>query len=106
MLSLSSAILRYEEEETKTSVTLANGEGQLERCGAYSLSLPLKEKQTTQGQIGISGTAGDVEIYTHSLQYAIRTDSLLMTAKYDLIFGQDIQKMQIRIYAKIVKTGE
>ena len=101
-LSVSSAQLRYTESDTQTIVELLNGEGRFTRCGAYSLSLYLKEKQTTKGRIGISESEGDMEIYTHSLQYVIGKDSLLMSAKYDLIFGQEIQKMQIRIYAKIV----
>ena len=105
-LSISAAQLRYKERDTQTFVELLNGEGRLTRSGAYSLSLLLKENQTIKGKIGISATEGDIDVYTHSLQYAIGKDSLLMSAKYDLIFGQEIQKMQIRIYAKIVKAEE
>jgi uncharacterized beta-barrel protein YwiB (DUF1934 family) len=103
-LSVSSAQLHYVEADSQTFVELLNGEGRFSRSGAYSLSLFLKEQQRTKGRIGISETEGDLEIYTHSLQYVIGKDSLLMSAKYDLIFGQEIQKMQIRIYAKIIKT--
>ena len=105
-LSVSAAQLRYKERDTQTFVELLNGEGRLTRSGAYFLSLLLKENQTIKGKIGISATEGDIDVYTHSLQYAVGKDSLLMSAKYDLIFGQEIQKMQIRIYAKIVKAEE
>lgn len=105
-LSLTSARLEYSEADTQTIVSLADFSVTLLRRGAYSISIPLIRGERTDGSIGIAALDGDVKVYTHTLQYRVTEDSFLLLAKYDLIFGREIQKMQLRVYAKTLKTEE
>lgn len=105
-LSSTTARLEYQETDTQTCVYAEGQTATLLRRGAYSISIPLRNAARTNGQIGIDALGGNVEVYTHTLHYRITEDSFLLLAKYDLIFGREIQKMQLRVYAKRLTTEE
>ena len=106
MLTLSAfgASLSYLDGDTHTAVVFSKDEATLSREGAYSLHLSLKEGETRSGSLGINSEFGEVSVKTRLLRYSIQKDSLLASMKYDLDFGVDTQEMQLRIYAKTLKT--
>lgn len=103
-LSAFGASLFYLDGDTHTAVIFSKEEATLSREGAYSLRLPLKEGETRMGTLGINGEQGNVSVKTRLLRYSMQKDSLLASIKYDLDFGADTQEMQLRIYAKTLKT--
>ena len=96
-----SAQIVYCEENANVYLKLENNQAFIEREGDYTLSLPLQEGETTNGQIGIGGSKGDVGVYAHKVSYSIGKDSVLLALHYDLIFGAEKQEIKLRLLARI-----
>lgn len=99
-ISFSEILLSYGEENGEVTLKIQNDRAEITRSGDYSMFLPLLREQRTQGKIGVLGSEGDVEIYTKRLAYSTTDTSLMLSMHYDLIFGSDVQKMQIRLLAR------
>lgn len=92
--------LTYREENAEVRITLEKGCATVERTGDYTLSLFLKEGERREGALGIAGAAGSVQTVTHKLAYSVQKDSLLLSMRYDLVFGGEKQEIKLRLYAK------
>ena len=99
-ISFSEILLSYGEESGNVTLKIQKDRAEITRSGDYSMFLPLHRERRTQGKIGVLGTEGDVEIYTKRLAYSTTDTSLMLSMHYDLIFGSDVQKMQIRLLAR------
>ncbi len=98
--ALSGVYLRYREENTTVLLQIQGERAQIDRQGDYSLHLELERGKNQKGSIGIAGAEGEVGTYAHKITYAQREDSVLLLLHYDLDFGGEIQKMQLRILAR------
>ncbi len=99
-ISFSEIRLSYGEESGNVTLKIQKDRAEIMRSGDYSMRLPLHRERRTQGKIGVLGSEGDVEIYTKRLAYSTTDTSLMLSMHYDLIFGSDVQKMQIRLLAR------
>ena len=99
-ISFSEILLSYGEENGEVTLKIQNDRAEITRSGDYSMFLPLLREQRTQGKIGVLGSEADVEIYTKRLAYSTTDSSLMLSMHYDLLFGKDVQKMQIRLLAR------
>ncbi len=91
--------LRYQEDEAEIQLTLAQNRAILSREGDYSLFLPLIEGEKTEGALGLGSARGPVPVDTHLLQYAYERGKLEANLRYDLLFGEEKQAMQLKITA-------
>ena len=92
----------YREEPAIIHIVFtAQGEAFIDRDGDYTLKLPLTQNQTTQGEIGINGNVGDLGIYTHCVEYSLTENSLEARLGYDLLLGEEAQKMELIIKATV-----
>lgn len=98
-LSASSVRLEYTEENAKVTLSLHTTHGEIVREGDYLLKLPLHMGQTLQGEIGIGGAQGAVDVHTYKIAFSTSEKSLLAQLQYTLIFGQERQVMRLRIHA-------
>jgi len=99
-LSPLSALLCYKEENASVYIRIKNGKVFLNREGDYSLSLILEEGERTVGTLGIGGANGDISVYAERVGFSIGEKSLLANLKYTLDFGNEKQKMQLRLNAR------
>ena len=99
-LSLASATLIYREDNAATRIHLKDEKAEVERIGDYTMRLRLIRGELTDGEIGLGGSSGGIQSFTHRVQYSITEQSLLLSLKYDLIISGETQKMQIRLTAR------
>ncbi len=99
-ISFSEILLSYGEENGEVTLKIQSDRAEIKRSGDYSMFLPLLREQRTTGKIGVLGSEGGVEIYTRRLAYSTTDTSLMLSMHYDLIFGSEVQKMQIRLLAR------
>ena len=99
-LSTASATLIYREENAATRICLAGEQAEIERIGDYTMRLHLLANTLTEGEIGLGGSSGVIQSFTHRIQYSITEQSMLLALQYDLIISGETQKMQIRLMAR------
>ena len=100
-ISFTEIVLQYREENAEVTLNVANDRVEIIRKGDYSMRLPLQRNARTQGEIGVNGAQGSVELDTTRLAYSTTDNSLLLSLHYDLLFGKERQKMQIRLLARM-----
>lgn len=100
-LGIQSAVLRYHEENAVVDLEVRGGNITIRRQGDYSLFLPLKNGETTLGTLGIGDSQGELRLYTHKVNYTINEESLLLLLQYDMIMGEETQKMKLRLHARL-----
>lgn len=100
-LFVTSATVRYTEENAAVCIRLEGERAVIERQGDYSMRLELESGRRRFGTLGINGAEGEIETFTERIQYSIGKDSLLLSMRYDLLVGDEPQKMKIRLFAKI-----
>lgn len=84
-------------------IFVAQGEANIDREGDYTLRLPLKQGELTQGELGINGNTGNLGVRTQSIEYTFTEDGLSAQLRYDLLLGDDVQEMDLQIQAKVRK---
>lgn len=94
--------LRYTEENAVVSMQLQGEVATVERCGDYALRLRLESGRMTSGEIGIGGASGEIETFTHVVQYSATEHSVLVSLKYDLIITGEKQTMQLRLIGRYI----
>ena len=104
--SASSVRLAYTDGNATVSIALNATQGEIVRDGDYSLQLPLKTEETTQGTIGVNGSQGEVGVYTSKIAFSTSENGVLAQLHYQLIFGQERQVMRLRIHATADKIRE
>jgi uncharacterized beta-barrel protein YwiB (DUF1934 family) len=95
--------LQYEETNAKICMTVGKDEVRVDRTGDYTLSLLLKQGKRCEGKIGIGGNEGKVFTQTKKLERKEKDGSLLLILHYDLLIGDEPQKMKLRLHAKKLK---
>lgn len=93
--------LFYQEEESKVQVTFQDGKAWVDREGDYSLKLPLIEGLITQGTLGINGNSGNLDIFTHWIEYSLLNGKLSARLRYDILLGENAQEMELLIQADV-----
>ena len=101
-LSASKAILIYREENAAVRIQLEGETAQVERMGDYTLRLSLVRGKITDGEIGIGGSSGEIQTFSHRIQYSATENSLLVSLRYDLIISGETQKMQLRLTSRYI----
>lgn len=91
----------YREENAQVSLSLENNRAIVERKGDYEMSLSLFEGETTEGSLGIAGANGRISTRTHRVAYSTTKEALLLSLHYDVLFGTEIQRMRLRLYARV-----
>lgn len=94
------AQLTYREENALVRVFLQGEKAEVHREGDYTLSLFLERGKTTKGKIGIGGNDGEISTKTHAIEYKIAEDFAVVRLRYDLLIGQELQEMELRLLAK------
>ena len=97
--------LSYCDDSALIRLTFYDGKARVDREGDYTLCLELAQGETTRGEIGINGNVGDLEICTHAIEFAHFGDGLTARLRYDILLGDDEQKMELHVQAKM-KKGE
>ena len=95
-----SVLLSYRQEDALTSLHFEGNCVILKRQGDYSMELSLKSGEKTTGKLCFGGNEGELLTKTDAISYTIENKTLKATLQYDLIFGADVQKMQLKILAK------
>ena len=98
-----SAVLRYTQENARTTIRVEENETRIERDGDYSMRLSLRENCRTQGTLSIGGNEGRLEVSTKRIAYTLTKNSLLLQLEYTLHFGNEAQQMRLRIKATASK---
>ena len=101
-LSMGEVTLVYREENGATRIHLQGESADIERIGDYTMRLGLKRGEWTDGEIGLGGSSGQIQSFTHRVQYSVTEYSVLALMRYDLLISGEVQKMQIRLTAKYV----
>ena len=99
-LSVHSVRMQYAEENAVVRMQLQGETAEIERRGDYSLRLRLEPRRKMLGEIGIGGAFGEVETFTHTVQYSVTERSVLIALKYDLIISGETQAMQLRLLGR------
>ena len=99
-LSTASAVLIYREENAATRICLSGEQAEIERIGDYTMHLFLTRGELTDGEIGLGGSSGGIQSFTHRIQYSTTEKTLMLSLQYDLIISGETQKMQIRLMAR------
>jgi uncharacterized beta-barrel protein YwiB (DUF1934 family) len=102
-LSLSKVSITYQEENAVVSLRLQEENAEIERKGDYSLHLKLKRGKLEDGQIGLGGSCGKIQTLAHRIQCSVTKDSVLAALRYDLLFGEEKQEMQLRLLSRFTK---
>ena len=98
-----SAVLRYTQENARTTIYVEENETRIEREGDYSMRLSLRENCRTQGTLSIGGNEGLLDVSTKRIAYTLTKNSLLLQLEYTLHFGNEAQQMRLRIKATASK---
>lgn len=99
-------LLCYREENAFVCMKLQGESAEIERQGDYTLRLSLKKDEICEGELGIGGTGGLIQTFTHRIAYSVSKDSLLLSLHYDLIIGGERQKMKIRLLGRLKQREE
>ena len=101
LLSVFGCELRYREENAAIRILLKGETAEIERVGDYSLRLNLERGRQTVGYLGIGGSEGEIGVFAHTVAYSMGKDSLLLSLRYDLLLGGELQKMKLRLLARV-----
>ena len=99
-LLLTGVQLRYREENAFVVMILKGESAEIQREGDYSLRLFLKRGEVSQGTIGIGGSNGEIQMFTHRVSYSVSKDSLLLSLHYDLLISGEKQEMKLRLLSR------
>ena len=94
------ATIEYTENGTQVRIEVEKNTVKISREGDYTLHLIVQEGVLTQGTLGIGGSEGTLSVLGKKVNYSLQKDSLLLSMRYDLIFGDEPQEMKIRLFAK------
>jgi uncharacterized beta-barrel protein YwiB (DUF1934 family) len=98
-----SAVLRYKERDAAVCIQVKREEVLIERQGDYCMRLCLREGCRTQGALSIAGNKGALEVSTQRIESTITPNMLLLSLEYTLHFGEEMQKMSLRIKSAVAK---
>lgn len=92
--------LRYRQEPADICVTFHQDKAWIERQGDYALRLCLCEGERTEGELGIGGSVGALQTHAHAVECDFSDGELSARLRYDLLFGEELQKMELFFRAK------
>lgn len=94
------ATICYADEESSVTVSIADAGVEIRRVGGYHLRLLLQEGKTTKGEIGVSGSVGEIDVACSKLGFTIQEKSCMLLCDYNLCFGKEKQRTKIRLLAR------
>ena len=92
--------ISYLDGESKTQVCVGKNTATIRREGDYGMELSLIKGERTQGSLLIAGSVGRIELFTHLAEYLRKSDKYLITLRYDILYGEEEQRTQVRILVK------
>ena len=95
------AKIRYQDGQANVEIAVEKDQAIVTRSGDYDMRLTLRKGEICAGTLGIMGSQGQVFTQTHKLSYSLTERSLLLSAHYDLLFGDERQVMKIRLHARL-----
>ncbi len=98
-----SAKICYRDDEAAVTLFVQGERAEIERRGDYTFRLPLERGSATVGSLGIGDSEGELRLYTHKIQHSVRGNSLLLLLEYDMLLGEETQKMKLRLLASSKK---
>ena len=104
VVSKANALLEYQDTNAIIEMQFSSKQIEVKRKGDYFLHLILKEGAVCDGQLGVMGRIGVVKTHTKKISYSFEKTNLLALLEYDLILGGEVQKMKIRLLAKMVEV--
>lgn len=102
-LAVGSALLEYNDQTAVVHLKVDGERAEIERCGDYSMRLVLEKGKLSDGSLGIGDSQGEIRTFAHKINYSIAKNSLLLLLHYDLLIGKEVQKMKIRLTAKMIE---
>ena len=72
----------------------------IQRKGDYDLEILLKEGQEMVGKIGLGKSEGEVKVKCYKSCFSIKEKSCLCLCEYVLLFGEEKQRIKLRITAR------
>ncbi len=91
--------LRYKEESSDVGIQFSANFAKIERRGEYALSLHLS-KENSVGRLYVGGSEGELFVKTEEVVYTQGEDFFEGNLHYRLLFGEESQDMQLKIYAR------
>ena len=98
--------LQYTDGEAVATICFEGKSAFIEREGEYTLTLPLKEGETTQGALGILGSIGEFPVTTNRVEYLWRNKKLMARLSYTLLMSGEQQNMKVRLTTSFVRESE
>ncbi len=92
--------LFYREASAQVELVISGDRATVNRQGDYSLRLPLIVGAQTQGMLCVSGSEGALPVYTRSVTCVNRRDGFELLLEYELLFGEERQRMILKITAQ------
>ena len=93
-------VLVYQEEQARVKMLFQGESVEIVRQGDYTLKLLLKKGKTGKGELGIGGSAGEIQTFAHKVMYSIRGNVVMALLHYDLIISGEKQEMRLRLSAQ------
>ena len=100
LLSINGARICYLDAGAEVTLVFENNVVFIERKGDYSMRLYMKKGEICEGMLGICGSEGKVQTKTTRLAYSLTESTFMLSLHYDLMVGEEAQKMRIRLFAK------
>ena len=98
--------LSYDEENARVCIALEKGLAVVDRAGDYTLHLILRQGKIEAGSLGLNGSDGNISVQTHRVKYSLEQNVFKLSLGYDLLFGEERQKMQLNLRVQIRKGEE
>lgn len=92
--------LSYVENGASVCMEIEQSTVRVVRKGDYDLDLLLLDGKKGEGSIGLGGSNGGIETFTHKLSLSVKENAFLLTLRYDLLIGKEVQHVKLRILAK------
>ena len=96
-----SALLRYRQDGGRVILRIGREEILLERTGDYTLSLRFAAGECSPGVLGIAGSEGKVETFTHRAGMRIGENSVLLSLHYTLRLEGGDREIKLRLTARV-----
>ena len=90
----------YTVDGAQTTVFATQGRAEIVRAGDYGMHLCLSAGGCLSGTLEIAGSVGEVTGKTHQVDCVFKGNALMILLRYDMQFGSDVQKMQVRMMVK------
>ncbi len=92
--------LQYREENAQIHIMIKENCAVIERTGDYSLYLSLAQGAKSTGRISINGSEGELPVKANTVYSTQKKNQTVICLQYQLLFGEEMQDMRLRITAQ------